>query len=198
MLSFLKKNKSFKCKSDEIIHVLRGRHTYGPEPEMVGPVPLVNQLAQGSKIGSFCSISPRLKFIFRGKHMVNWVTTYPFYERWRLDIPWNPILAPDPIVIGNDVWIATNVKIMQGITVGDGAVIAQESFVTKDVPPYAMVGGHPAKIIRYRFTKEQISELLKISWWNWDDEVIKTIVPQLLSENVAEFIHQANEIDTSK
>jgi hypothetical protein len=194
MLSFLKKNKSFKCKSDEIIHVPRGRHTYGPEPEMVGPVPLVNQLAQGSKIGSFCSISPGLKFIFRGKHMVNWVTTYAFRERWKMDVPLNCLPPHDPIIVGNDVWIATNVSIMQGVTIGDGAVIAQESFVTKDVPPYAIVGGHPARIIRYRFTETQISDLLQIAWWNWDDEEIKKIVPQLVSENVVEFIRQARMI----
>lgn len=197
MLSFLKKNKSFKYNSDEIIHVPRGRHTYGPEPEMVGPVPLVNQLAQGSKIGSFCSIAPGLKFVFRGKHMVNWVTTYPFRERWKMDVPLNCLPPRDPITVGNDVWIATNVSIIQGVTVGDGAVIGQESFVTKDVPPYAIVGGHPARIIRYRFTDSQISALLQIAWWNWDDEEIKRVVPQLVSENVVEFIHQANQIIAS-
>jgi len=198
MFGFIKKKKSLKRKSCETIHIPRGRHTYGPEPELVGLAAVVNQLAQGSKIGSFCSIAPGLKFIFRGKHMVNWVTAYPFRERWKMDVPLNCLPPHDPIIVGNDVWIATNVSIMQGVTVGDGAVIAQESFVTEDVPPYAIVGGHPARVIRYRFTEERISELLKIAWWNWDDEMIKKIVPQLVCENVAEFIQQANKIIASK
>ena len=179
------------------IEIPRGRHTYGKYPEIVGRPRIANQLAVGSRIGSFCSIARGLQFLFRGKHNVNWVTTFPFYARkgWRPeDKSWNPSFPPEPIIIGNDVWVATNVKIMQGVTVGDGAVIAQESFVTKDVPPYAMIGGHPAKIICYRFAEEQISELLKIAWWNWDDEVIRKMIPLLISDNIDEFIERANII----
>jgi carbonic anhydrase/acetyltransferase-like protein (isoleucine patch superfamily) len=100
--------------------------------------------------------------------------------------------------VGNDVWIATNVSIMQGVTVGDGAVIAQESFVTRDVPPYALVGGHPARIIRYRFAEAQISELLRIAWWNWDDDEIRKLVPYLVCEDVTEFIRRANHVVASR
>jgi virginiamycin A acetyltransferase len=175
----------------------RGKHTYGPEPILIGPPGVVSQLSVGSKIGSFCSIAQGLKFIFRGKHMVNWISTYPFRDMWGMDVPLNRLPSHDPIVIGNDVWIASNVSIMQGVTVGDGAVIAQESFVTKDVPPYAMVGGHPARIIRYRFSEKQISNLLNIVWWNWDDELIKKVVPLLTSENVDEFIDTATNMVTA-
>ncbi|RWT08861.1 hypothetical protein DN600_02135 [Aeromonas caviae] len=79
-----------------------------------------------------------------------------------LDVPLNDLPLHSPINIGNDVWIATDVKIMQGVTIGDGAVIAQESLVTKSVPPYAIVGGNPAKIIRYRFSPSEIEQLLEL------------------------------------
>jgi len=120
--------------------------------------------------------------------MVNWVTTYPFQAMWNMNVPLHDLPAHSPIVIGNDVWIAENVKIKQGVTVGDGAVLATECFVTKDVPPYAMVGGNPARIIKYRFTETQIETLLDLKWWNWEDTKIKEIVPYLLSVDVDTFI----------
>lgn len=175
----------------------RGKHTYGPEPQIMG----VQEIARGSKIGRYCSIADNLQFIVKGTHMINWVTTYPFQEIWGIDVPLYEIngikgRAGDPIVdglnspvtIGNDVWIASNVKIKQGVTIGDGAVLATECFVTKDVPPYAVVGGNPAKIIKYRFTEKQIHELLQIKWWNWNDEEVRQAVPLLASSNIDEFI----------
>jgi acetyltransferase-like isoleucine patch superfamily enzyme len=178
----------------------RGKHTYGPEPQIMG----VQEIARGSKIGRYCSIADNLQFIVKGTHMINWVTTYPFQEIWGIDVPLYEIngikgRAGDPIVdglnspitIGNDVWIASNVKIKQGVTIGDGAVLATECFVTKDVPPYAVVGGNPAKVIKYRFTEEQIKELLQIKWWNWNDEEVKQAVPLLASSNIDEFIKMA-------
>jgi acetyltransferase-like isoleucine patch superfamily enzyme len=172
----------------EKIYVPRGKHTYGPHPKIVG----VPSLAVGSRIGSFCSIAPGLEFVFRGKHMVNWVSTYPFREKWNMDVPLNDLPAHDPIIVGNDVWIATNVKIVQGVTVGDGAVVAMESLVTRDVPPFAMVGGHPARIIRYRFSERQIADLLRIAWWNWPDDEIRAVVPLLTSDDIDGFIDFAN------
>lgn len=146
-------------------------------------------------------IADNLQFIVKGTHMIDWVTTYPFQEVWGMDVPLYEIngikgragdIPPaSPITIGNDVWIASNVKIKQGVTVGDGAVLATECFVTKDVPPYAVVGGNPAKIIRYRFTEEQRRELLKIRWWDWEDDKIKEVVPLLLSKDIDKFIEIA-------
>ena len=106
--------------------------------------------------------------------------------------------ASGKIVIGNDVWIGENVKIRQGVTIGHGAVLAQESFVTDNIPPYAIVGGNPAKVIRYRFSEEQISELLEIAWWNWEDDKIKEIVPHLMSEEIDACINKAKEIMGNK
>jgi len=174
--------------------IFRGKHTYGPEPKIMG----VQEIARGSRIGKYCSIADNLQFIVKGTHMIDWVTTYPFQEIWGMDVPLYEIngikgkagdLPPaSPIIIGNDVWIASNVKIKQGVKIGDGAVLATECFVTKDIPPYAVVGGNPAKIIKYRFTEEQIKELLRIRWWDWSDEEVKQAVPLLASSNIDEFI----------
>jgi len=188
-----KKNLGYALRNNKIT-IPRGKHTYGPDPILLGPPPVVAKLSQGSRIGSFCSIAPGLRFLFRGKHMTHWVSAYPFYDRWGADAPENCLPPTAPIIIGNDVWVATNVSIMQGVRVGDGAVIAQESLVTKDVPPYAIVGGNPAKIIRYRFSEEQICELLKIAWWNWNDATIREFVPLLLCSGIDEFIYAAREI----
>jgi acetyltransferase-like isoleucine patch superfamily enzyme len=165
----------------------RGKHTYGPEPKIIG----VPEIAIGSKIGKFCSIAENLQFIVRGSHMIDWVTTYPFQAVWAMDVPLHDLPPHSPIVIGNDVWIAANVKIKQGVTIGDGAILATECFVTKDIPPYALVGGNPAKIIKYRFTEEQIEDLLKIKWWDWEDNKIKEMVPLLVSDNIDKFIKKA-------
>jgi acetyltransferase-like isoleucine patch superfamily enzyme len=166
----------------------RGKHTYGPEPTILGS----KEAAKGSSIGKFCSIADNLQFIVKGSHMVDWVTTYPFQAMWNMDVPlYDGLPLYAPITIGNDVWIASNVKIKQGVTIGDGAVLATECFVTKDVPPYAIVGGNPAKIIRYRFTEEQRKELLKIRWWDWEDDKIREIVPLLISKDIDKFIKTA-------
>lgn len=170
--------------------VPRGKHTYGPEPKIMG----VPEISVGSKIGKFCSIADNLQFIVRGAHMIDWVTTYPFQPMWGMDVPLHSLPPHSPIIIGNDVWVAENVKIKQGVKVGDGAVLATECFVTKDVPPYAVVGGNPAKIIRYRFTEKQIEELLKIKWWDWEDSKIRQMVPLLVQGDIDKFISKAKMI----
>lgn len=168
----------------------RGKHTYGPVEKILGH----ENILAGSKIGSFCSIADNLQLIAKGSHMIDWVTTYPFRVKWGLDVPLHNLPPHSPIIIGNDVWIASNVKIKQGVTIGDGAILATECFVTKDVPPYAIVGGNPAKIIKYRFTDSQISDLLSIKWWEWPDEKIKQAVPLLVSSNIDDFIRAYKNI----
>jgi acetyltransferase-like isoleucine patch superfamily enzyme len=169
--------------------IVRGKHTYGPEPIIVGHPSILT----GSSIGKFCSIADNLQLIAKGAHMIDWVSTYPFKVMWKMNVPLHNLPPHSPITIGNDVWIASNVKIKQGVTVGDGAVLATECFVTKDVPPYSVVGGNPAKIIRYRFSEDQISSLLEIQWWNWEDSKIREIVPLLVSNNINEFIKIAKQ-----
>ncbi len=93
------------------------------------------------------------------------------------------------VQIGNDVWIGANVTIMSGVTVGDGAVLANNSHIVKDVESYSIVGGNPAHFIKYRFSKEHINALLKIAWWNWEDEKINEAIPYLCTTNIDQFIN---------
>lgn len=129
-------------------------------------------------IGKFCSIACGAKFIFNSaNHTLSSLSTYPFplfFEDWVLKQEevadsWD---NKGDIAIGNDVWIGYEAVIMAGVTIGDGAIIGTRAVVTKDVPPYTIVGGVPARLIRKRFPDETISELLKIRWWDWPRERI--------------------------
>jgi acetyltransferase-like isoleucine patch superfamily enzyme len=138
-------------------------------------------------IGNYCSIAKNVQIFLGGNHHTEWVTTFPF------DLGDSSRKSKGDVIIGNDVWIAANVTIMSGVTIGDGAVIANNSHVVNNVEPYSIVGGNPAKLIKYRFTEEQIKKLLEIQWWHWDDEKINKFIPLLCNENIDEFISAANE-----
>ena len=143
--------------------------------------------------GNFCSIGDNVTIYLGGNLRTDWVSTYPFgyvYEHvFTTKIPGACTTRGD-VIIGNDVWIADNVTIMSGVSIGDGAVIACNSHVVKDVEPYSIVGGNPAKFIKHRFTQEQIECLLKIKWWNWDTQKINENVHLLCNDNIDEFIHK--------
>ena len=131
------------------------------------------------EIGKFCSIACGAKFLFTSaNHSMRSLSTYPFpifFEEWGLDVE-NITNAWDnkgDIIIGNDVWIGFEAVILSGVTIGDGAIIGTRAVVTKDVPPYTIVGGIPAKSIRKRFSDDVISDLLKLQWWNWPENRIK-------------------------
>ena len=94
------------------------------------------------------------------------------------------------ITIENDVWIGANSTIMSGIKIGNGAIVAAGSTVTKDVPSYAIVAGNPAKVVKYRFTEEQIEKLLSIAWWDWDEQKIKDNAIDMWSDNIDGFINK--------
>lgn len=130
------------------------------------------------KIGKFCSIACGTKFLFNSaNHALDSLSTYPFplfFEEWNLEREkvtdaWD---NRGDIVIGNDVWIGYEAVILSGVTIGDGAIIGTRAVVTKNVPPYTIVGGVPAKPIRKRFDEKVIKELLKIKWWDWTEEKI--------------------------
>lgn len=138
-------------------------------------------------IGKFCSIACGAKFIFTSaNHSLHSLSTYPFplfFEEWGLDKK-NVTDAWDhkgDIIIGSDVWIGYEAVILSGVTVGDGAIIGSRAVVTKDVPPYTIVGGVPAKIIRKRFSDETVSQLLELKWWDWDKEKIKRNIAAIKS-----------------
>jgi len=169
-----------------------GKYSYG-KPSIIWS----NDNAKLS-IGNFCSIATNVKIYLGGNHRVDWVTTYPFgHIHTNIFNNFNGTGHPNTkgdVIIGNDVWIADNVTIISGVTIGDGAVIANNSHVVKDVEPYALVGGNPAKLIKYRFTKEQIEKLLEIKWWYWDDEKINNFTHLLCNNNIEEFIKSCLDI----
>lgn len=138
-------------------------------------------------IGRFCAIAQGAKFIMNGaNHRMDGITTYPFNifgDGWEKVTPTIEQLPfKDDTVIGNDVWIGQNVTIMPGIKIGDGAIIAANSTVVKSVEPYAIYGGNPAKFIKNRFSDEKVEFLLKLQWWNWDEEKIFNNLEKLTSE----------------
>jgi lipopolysaccharide transport system ATP-binding protein len=142
-------------------------------------------------IGKFCSIAPKVRIIVDGNHRPDWVSMYPFGEHIHgmarnLDHP----AGRGDMVIGNDVWIGEHALILPGVQIGDGAVIAAGSVVTKNVSDYEIVGGVPARHIRNRFTDEQIRELKRIKWWDWPLDKIKENYQLLQSSNIDEFIEK--------
>lgn len=129
-------------------------------------------------IGKFCSIACGAKFLFNSaNHALDSLSTYPFplfYEEWGLE-PKNVAESWDnkgDIIIGNDVWIGFEAVILAGVTIGDGAIIGTRAVVTKDVAPYTIVGGVPAKPIRRRFDAQTVRALMELKWWDWDEEKI--------------------------
>jgi virginiamycin A acetyltransferase len=126
-------------------------------------------------IGKFCAIASDVKFIMNGgNHRTDWLTNYPFPifgQGWEVAMP-DEWPHKGDTVIGNDVWIGYGATLMPGVQVGDGAIIATQAVVTKSVPPYAVVGGNPAQVIRYRFDAATIEALLAIQWWHWKIEKI--------------------------
>lgn len=141
------------------------------------------------KIGKFCSFADGVTILLGGEHRLDWITTYPFsefFEKAKL-FKGHPKSKGD-VIIGNDVWIGMNTLILSGVEIGDGAVIGAGSVVFKNVEPYSIVGGNPAKLIRYRFDEPIIKELREIAWWNWPISKIEEAWPLLLSSNINDFI----------
>ena len=136
------------------------------------------------KIGNFCSIAPGVIIILGGYHFVDRLTTYP------LSIIFNTSNSDDryhkgDIEIGNDVWLSTGCTILSGVKIGDGAVIAAGAVISKDVEPYTVVAGNPQRVVKKRFSDKDIKRLLKIKWWDWDIDKIKTHKDLLIGKSVA-------------
>ena len=156
-----------------------GRHTYGHDKLTI------LSWGEGAKlrIGAFCSVATGVTVILGGNHRVDWATTYPF-GHINTDalggegIKGHPATNGD-VVIGNDVWLGNGATIMSGVTIGDGAVVAARALVTRDVAPYDIVGGNPAKVIRARFPDDVREALLALKWWDLPDEIVRDIAPLL-------------------
>lgn len=147
--------------------VIIGRHTY------YDPSLRVRSWGEQSKlnIGAFCSIADNVEIFLGGNHDYERVSTFPFFEKGFGGK--SGTYSNGDVVIGNDVWIGSGAKILSGVSIGDGAVVGAFSVVTKDILPYAIVGGNPARTIKWRFRPEKIKALQEMQWWNWSDEQIK-------------------------
>ncbi len=166
-----------------------GEFTYG-----VPEIWMWNDNEQVS-IGKFCSISSNVRIFGGGEHRLDWVTTYPFnvFFQEYSSITGHPS-SKGKVRIGNDVWIGFGATVLSGVTVGDGAVIGNGSIVTKDVPPYAIVAGNPAKILKHRFDEGIIDKLLEIRWWDWEYEDIYRAIPLLQSGKLEKVFELYEEI----
>ena len=141
-------------------------------------------------IGSFCSIGSGAAFIMAGNrgHRSDWISTFPFYWMPEIDAfggARNGFEPAGDTVIGNDVWIGTEAIVMPGVKIGHGAVIGTRALVTKDVEPYAIVGGNPSKTLRMRFVEADIARLLELRWWNWSDDELKSAMPLLTDGDIS-------------
>lgn len=165
-----------------------GRGSYG--------LPFVHDWKEGStlKIGAYCSIAEGVQIFLGGHHRADWVTTFPF-----------PAMLPQAahirdysgthgdVTIGNDVWLCSDCTILSGVTIGSGAIIAAGALVTRDVEPYAVMGGNPAKFLRWRFPEEQRQQLLQSAWWDWPDAELQGLVETLCSDDIEAFLSYARQ-----
>lgn len=138
-------------------------------------------------IGRFCQLAHGTTFIFPdANHATAGISTYPFAVlggEWAEALPLTeyPFTAKGDTVVGSDVWFGYESLIMPGVTIGHGAIIAARAVVTRDVPPYAVVAGNPAQVVRLRFDEAQVRELVDMAWWDWPEDEIRRRVPELVS-----------------
>lgn len=144
------------------------------------------------KIGSFCSLATEINIFLGGNHRVDWATTFPFGHIFVDDLGGSEIkghpATQGDVIIGDDVWIGHGVTVMSGVTIGSGAVLAANATVVKDVEPYTIVGGNPAKALKKRFSDEVIELLLALKWWDLPLEEIKTLAPLLSTPPTKELL----------
>lgn len=174
-------NPDFKVLRAGKPNVKVGRYTYG------GPKFLIWSDKDSVVIGAFCSIADETVIFGGSEHRTDWATTYPIRVAFNLPGAWKDGIpfSKGETHIGNDVWMGYRAMVLSGVMVGDGAVIGAGAVVSKDVPPYAVVAGNPARIIRYRFDEVMREMLIKAAWWDWPLEKIIENVDILCGNDVA-------------
>lgn len=169
-----------------------GAHTYGHEYIRIWDYDINYETDLCVKVGKYCSIADDIFIFLAGNHDYKNISTFPFHCLGYNTPPdfQCKSLSNGSVIIGNDVWIGRKTMIMSGVTIGDGAVIAAGSVVTKNIEPYSIVGGNPSKLLKYRFDSFQIKKLLEIKWWEWSDEKVKDNIEYLQSKEINEFINK--------
>lgn len=189
MIGFLKNlfnpAVSLFVRIDKGSHISKHARLYSGVKSLSSEVGSYSYVGSGTslvhaKIGKFCSIAG-MCHIGMGRHTIDKLSTSPIFTECHNGTghSWTDLSTEYPfssVIIGNDVWVGYGALIMGGLTIGDGAVIAAGAVVTKDVPPYAVVGGVPSRIIKYRFTDAEIDKLERIRWWDMPDEKLKSMI----------------------
>ncbi|WP_235922193.1 CatB-related O-acetyltransferase [Lentzea tibetensis] len=180
-----------------------GDYTYYDDPEHATQFEqrnvLYNYGAENLVIGKYCAIAAETRFIMSGaNHSTKGVSTFPFtifggeWAERTLDIALD-IPSRGDTVVGNDVWIGYRAVIMPGVTIGDGAIIATGAVVTSDVPPYTVVGGNPAKVVKERYPKADVERLLRVKWWDWPVEKVTAHLRTIMAGTPDEIERVASE-----
>ncbi len=186
-----------------------GKHTYGITQKTI--VIASSHCPASVVVGSFCSFAPGVIILANVDHPTNLPSTFPFktllYPRHKESSTnysnWDAV-TKGPVEIGHDVWLGLNTIILSGVKIGPGAVIGAGSVVTKDIPPYAIAVGNPAKVIKFRFSNEIIERLLESEWWLFSDGMLKDLAPFFYNSDISEFLEQVEvakrkmEITSSK
>jgi acetyltransferase-like isoleucine patch superfamily enzyme len=182
---FLRGQKRFhkRYPENQYPNYFYGVGTYG--------TPIVHEFANATRlvIGSYSSIADDVHIFLGGNHRIDWISTYPFPTKIpeAAGIPDYETSRGD-VIIGNDVWLGSGCTILSGITVGDGAVVGARSVVTRNVPPYAIVAGNPARLVRWRFDEATRQALSASCWWSWPENEVRQLSRLLSSSQVDEFL----------
>ena len=183
-----KKHPFYTSQNRKYTHHKIGEFTFGKPMIYFDP----SDPSQEVTIGKFCSIARNVTIYAGAEHHYDGVSQYSF-NKFNIFYEKKLIRSKGKVSIGNDVWIGDSAFILSGVTIGDGAVIGANSVVAKDIEPYSIVVGNPAKHIKFRFTQEQIQKLLAIQWWNWDISKVEESFPLLLNNDINTFIERYYE-----
>lgn len=160
-------------------------------------LPIVYDNHEGStlQIGAYCSIASNVQIFLGGQHRTNWVSNYPFPFFFEMDSKYREEYVEGGsrgnVIIGSDVWLCANCIILSGVTIGHGAVIANGAVISRNVPPYAVMAGNPAKQIKWRFDEPTRNSLLAAAWWEWPKHEINHILGEICSTDLTDFLNYA-------